>query len=152
MPSIRPRHLRLARSAALAVTVVLALTAAWTARHPDRAAQPRESTAPSRPPGVPRPAPAVEAPAAVPAAAWRPVDEEPHHARPLRAPRPAADGMTLDRLDGDWVSWALLDRRTGNLTAGGDGWALAVLIRYPSGLGLGHGAEACRAVARKLAP
>jgi hypothetical protein len=121
MPSIRPRHLRLARSAALALTVVLALTAAWTARHPDRPAQPREPAAPARQPAVPRPAPAVEAPAAVPAAAWRPVDEEPHHARPLQAPRPTADGVTLDRVAGDWVSWALLDRRTGNLTTGGDG-------------------------------
>jgi hypothetical protein len=33
-----------------------------------------------------------------------------------------------------------------------DGWSVSVLIRYPVGLGLGHGAEVCRTVTRQLAP
>jgi hypothetical protein len=33
-----------------------------------------------------------------------------------------------------------------------DGWSLSVLIRYPTRLGLDHGADICRSVTRQLSP
>ncbi|HEV7898964.1 MAG TPA: serine hydrolase [Planosporangium sp.] len=56
---------------------------------------------------------------------WRPVDTAPHavpaqRETPTPAPAAGPGTVTLDRVPGEWVSWALLNRGTGNLVAGGD--------------------------------
>jgi hypothetical protein len=56
--------------------------------------------------------------------AWRPVDAAPHAVPVQRetpvAPAPRASTVTINRVPGAWVSWALLNRNTGGVITGGD--------------------------------
>jgi hypothetical protein len=96
-----------------------------------RVAQPPGTSraAPGRPQpsGTPRPGRVSSGGSAGTAAqsgGWGPTGTAPRATPPLHmtpAPTPAAAGtVTVNRSPGDWISWALLDRRTGNLTTGGD--------------------------------
>ncbi|MGC9665611.1 serine hydrolase [Planosporangium sp. 12N6] len=54
-------------------------------------------------------------------AGWRPPDVTPLAVQAQQSPAPTgAAAVTVDRVPGEWVSWALLDRTTGAVSTGGD--------------------------------